>query len=158
MFKVWQCCQLELSYELPIKKLMAVLIMPSINELTAIPGVSQRSFQGYISKIPYHIAYHLGKCDIQSHANSQSGGWADRGIQVYILWGAQSVCTLVGIILCLAETFLCLDALFVTDNNSFHLLRPCYIRQYSTHFINVANSPVFCTSEVKWISLICVKD
>lgn len=64
---------------------MAVLIMPSINELTAIPGISQHSFQGYISEIPYHIAHHLEKCGIQSHANSQSGGWADRGIQVYIL-------------------------------------------------------------------------
>lgn len=83
--KCGSSCQLELPYELPIKKPTAVLIIPTINELRAIPGISQHSFQGYISEIPYHIAHHLGKCDIQLHANSQSGDWADRGIQVYIL-------------------------------------------------------------------------
>lgn len=64
---------------------MAVLIMQTINELIAIPGICQHSFQGYISEIPYHIAHHLGKCDIRLPANSQSGGWTDRGIQAYIL-------------------------------------------------------------------------
>lgn len=83
--KCGSSCQLELPYELPIKKPMAVLIMPTINELIAIPGICQHSFQGYISEIPYYIAHHLGKCDIRLPANSQSGGWTDRGIQAYIL-------------------------------------------------------------------------